>query len=750
MKNKSLLLSIVAVFAVLIGASPSSLSALAASLPPSSATPSSTPSSTPSANCALDVYYVLDDSSSMSQLLANSDATRSKLQAAKDSITALNNILSTNVNNRVGLTYFYSTPTTQGSPDTILTPEMSALTTNFTTFASGLAAIPTHQLSANSGSPTASAVDAVKARFNTQWNRTNTPMIILLTDGVPTVDLAGWASTESDTAVVAMKDSLGNFVSSNTMRNTGPVNAISNRAAGYPIGDYMDKADLIKQIADTNGTQGTVRTFGVYLKGDNSVGTTPPDVLQYFALEGNGESYTANDLTGLNTSMQDTINLACQAQSASARLDITLPPSALLTPSQFKFGADTYNYNSTQVCFIKVGDSACSTKVLATKTIDPVDRIRISVVDILSGSGQLAYSNYTGAIANFVNKLTAKAYAPPPATTICIITGLCSSKNPWGFKLSFNSVTSTSVQNYINSWDGVDHGYGVKYSDGTCAAGVSGYLCLTSQVKLSAKGFTTVVQTLNQALSLNIPTLQIKGSAGAAVTLDGFVAQDGALILGGTISGRVSGGKQVSGYLSGSNFAWSNQITTAVLNTITQGQSQATLYHSSTGNYTNANWYLNATSDPTNPATTSYDSPPEGKLWNVDQSLTFTNPVTFSGNGTIIFSGNVTFNGAVNCSAGTRLGVITKTGNVVFNDNHISCGAFLALAAANGSQGTITFHSQQQTNVDANGIFIAQKNIVLPTLANGVTMTINYDNVFGKNPTILFRDILQTLLRTVS
>lgn len=755
MKNKSLILSILSALAMLLGSASGGVTAIAAgpSAPATTAptgTPTPTPTPTPTTDCALDVYYILDDSSSMSQLLDNGDATRSKLQAAKDSITALNNIIKGNANNRVGLTYFYSTPTTQGSPDTILTPEMNSLTNNFTTFATNLAAIPTHQLAANDGAPTASAVDAVKARFDNQWNRTNTPMIILITDGVPTVDVDGWASTEADTAAVAMKDSLGNFLAPNTVRNTGTINAISGRHAGYPIGDYMDKSNLIKLILDGSGTQGSVRTFGMYLKGSNYVGTNPPDVLQYFALEGNGESYVNDNLTTLNTSMQNTIKLACVAQTTNARLDITLPPSALLTPSQFKFGADTYNYNSTQVCFIKVGDTLCSTKVLAAKTIDAVDRIKISVVDIAPGTGQLAYGKYSQTLSALVDKLTAKAYAPPPATLVCVVTGLCGGDNPWGFRVSFNSLTSTMVSNYISSWDGVDHGYGVKYSDGSCAAGLTGYLCLTSQVRLSAKGFTTVVQTLNQALSLNIPTLQIKGSAGAAVTLDGFVAQNGALILGGTITGRVTGGKQLSGYLSNSNFSWSNQITTAVLNSIAAGQSQGTLYHSATGTYTNANWYLNATSDPTNPATSTFDSPPEGKLWNVDQTLTFNNPVNFTGNGTIIFSGGVTFNGAVTCDAGTRLGIITKYGNIVFNDNHIGCGAFLALANPSGSYGSISFHSQQTSDVSATGIFIAQKNLVLPTLANGVTMTINYDPVFGKNPTILFRDILNTLLNTVS
>lgn len=455
-------------------------------------------------------------------------------------------------------------------------------------------------------------------------------------------------------------------------------------------------------------------------------------------------------------------------------LTITLPAKEIITPDQLRIGNPgnigtyTYTFNAGTGQFA-LTQGTNSPYIVTTTThydssgLDNNGRslgYTIRVEGFVKGGGQLALNSQKGGslLARLEEKLQgslgAKAFAPPfPCFAVC-------AKIAFPYRLTFKSGTGTttlpkstvaSYQSYITTFPHsneladtfICNGDGTLNSSGT-------NLCIKEKTTFETpeRGVTGPLYTL-QAIPLGVTgAINIQGNAAAAGTIAGFNfnALSSAIAVGGSIPDAIpNANKTLQNYINqnATKFSWTNvkpQLD-ALFAKRAKGTAPGGSQFIGSTTYTGSTWNLNSsTNDPSNAGVSSFSSPPEGKLWNIPGSFfRLPNNIQFSGSGTIAVNGPIEIDGNITCAPGTRLGIVA-TGTINFIGSTINCGAYTTL----GSNSDIVFNYQVGANgLTARGIFVAGHSIHLPSLGAGISYSINYDDTFGSNPTVLYSELLK-------
>lgn len=409
------------------------------------------------------------------------------------------------------------------------------------------------------------------------------------------------------------------------------------------------------------------------------------------------------------------------------RFTIELPPRVIMNPDQFRYNGQNYTINGTSVT--------------------PNNGIvQVELVDRLPG-GQDDY---------YVIKIRNVRKDPIATVRDLRLT----------FKKPVTKATVDSFESYLRGTS-LPNAY---LSDSNCGTGgAQSHICLVSKTTLRVPENRNLAPIyLKQTLP--IKTIVVGGNVAGQV-LQNFIIDGDAIAVGDSVN--IGGGTNVQNYFSNSQLRWGNGTDdglfgqkmeelyakrtrgSTVNDTVIGKKDNHGAFPGNTGDSVCRNtpqWNLNST-DARNACSSqvsSLSSPPEGKLWNIQNaSGTFEigtgNPndtVTFSGAGTLVFGGDVIITSKIQCAPGTRLGIMTR-GQISIRTNAIACGALITL------NGSISFDNA--ATGDVTGIYVARQNVVLPKAELlQDPYNIRYDAKFATNPTILFREILQLVRDNLS
>lgn len=257
---------------------------------------------------ALDIYYVLDVSGSMGQFYEGAD---NKLAAAKEAIMLANSFLndaaseSPWMDNRIGLISFYGGQNGNGNPPTYAVetlnklafrPFWGGLTDDFSAFDNKLLA-----LSAHGSTPTYHALDFAKAEMAEDNEGGRKPVIVLLSDGVPTLSSERYSFDDSDVQAVPVRNGTG-FRSIDEVRVDGGSGGAPGYFNGEPLADVMEEVQqgaLLHSIDNLN-----IHTVAIQgIEGN----TFQKDILEYVAAYGGGYSYEDDEVLDLGQSILDAL-----------------------------------------------------------------------------------------------------------------------------------------------------------------------------------------------------------------------------------------------------------------------------------------------------------------------------------------------------------------------------------------------------------------------------------------------------------
>jgi len=142
------------------------------------------------------------------------------------------------------------------------------------------------------------------------WDPLRTPVVVLVSDGVPTLDLNDLYYNDSYVQNVDVYDNNGVAYTADQVQNTGQTYNggyyYSNYKAGYVVADVMREIqELTNSLPDA-----TVHSIAIGGSGFNT------EVLQYVADVGGGQSFQANDANSLATQLLSIFNsISCTPDS---------------------------------------------------------------------------------------------------------------------------------------------------------------------------------------------------------------------------------------------------------------------------------------------------------------------------------------------------------------------------------------------------------------------------------------------------
>ena len=304
--------------------------------------------------CGLDVYYIVDSSESMN---ANLEGNISKMSAVKQAIASTNTWLSQQNNlNRVGVLSFYGNSTYSGNPQRPYpgrTKEISPLSTDINQVNSRL-----NNIEPSDGTPLALGIKDSIDYFEAQWRsagRVNVPIMILLSDGVPTIDEQDFAYDPHLVADVNIKRTDGTFLPPTTVATLGAPDVLygHGRKAGVPLYHSMRQANRIRQI-EKNGISNQVNTIGFFLRGVSSnIQTDKPDIIEFFSQVHDPQAtvrpfYTIDSIAQMQQNLRQKLEEYCIGNSVdNPVIKIDLPPRTLFRPDQLLFDDEIYTFNLT-------------------------------------------------------------------------------------------------------------------------------------------------------------------------------------------------------------------------------------------------------------------------------------------------------------------------------------------------------------------------------------------------------------------
>jgi len=263
----------------------------------------------------IDLLYVLDISGSMNFLYPGSSGT--KLEATQQAILTLNEWVADQDNgSRVALITFHGEPHEPviPPPPTTTYPTEVQLVSAFTTDIEAFNEL-IKNLEASSTTPTAEALNLTADWFPEVWDRRHLPVAILISDGVPTVDLDLNGFLDDDVAAVDLHDATGDFRTIDEVRSSGAYYSAYDEQAGEPLADTM----LATQNLKTHMPD--VLAYAVAIQAVQG-GVFNDAILRYVAVQGNGEFFTAQDTDELCNALQEALlDSACDSKHVIPELD---------------------------------------------------------------------------------------------------------------------------------------------------------------------------------------------------------------------------------------------------------------------------------------------------------------------------------------------------------------------------------------------------------------------------------------------
>lgn len=381
------------------------------------------------------------------------------------------------------------------------------------------------------------------------------------------------------------------------------------------------------------------------------------------------------------------------------RLTVELPPMLIYTPKTLRFAGNTYLYNPGSEKFVKTGGSGPYT-------------VRTQIID-RGTDGAYIFLSITGFGRN------------EPAQA--------------AWRLTFNDSASKANIEALASYLETHSSATASLTAAGCVVnGTESHLCLKTISTVRAPRNSPSPMTMFETIALK--GVFVQGNAAASDSLNNFIIDKDAIALGGNIDIEGDGAK-FEDYLPGSSKLSWNSVKNDIQDLYNRGIAGTPLISDS---YVEGLWNLNSSSGSPSGLANSFSTPPEGKLWYSESSLTLGN-ITFSGSGTIVVNGDLNINGKLLCANQvgnkTRLAFLVN-GSVNINTSIVNCGAFVAI----GGDKDINFNLQPAKSGTLRGIFVAADSIKLP---NPDDLTgpyiIDYDAEFANDPTILFREILQMI-----
>lgn len=740
--------------------------------------------------CAFDLYYILDISGSMSANLIGSSTK--KIDMLKSVVTGLNiDIGSANSRTQVGFTAFKGRDTRLPLPDRWQPDwERRHLTTDIFTINNQINSLRPFDGTSMPGAITYSLLGLIN-----ESNPDNIPVVILVSDGVPTImrtvadshtSLTGWRTYEVENVnAINIKDGNGNFLTPEQVKVLRAPNDPSDlyenpHIAGEILGRTMETS-----ISLNNTVVGPITTIGLYIEGADYNGQTDSqDIVEHFASVNGDNFFTVTTASEMRNALLSKLNETCDEIIPDAgTVKINLPPNDVYTPDQMRVEGHDFTFDKNIDEFTETNHPDGFIKVKTTEiTDDGIKSYEIEVSGLRKGeAAYLRNSKNLTAFNKFITSFSARAYSPPPATNILLIGGL----PVYDIKMTFLENADTSTLAALSGKLGSGNYEYALLSDVSCVGASRAnatHMCF--KTKVSTTNFPNGVGNgqlyLKDIVEMDFPgTVTVEGNVLATESIGGFIfpasgSNQDWLAVGGIIDGDVSTntGQLLNNYLDlESTLIWGNGIDDGkigqqlVYKTVdtdnpNRATKKATILditdpnNPNTHTYTNFTFNLNAPgSNPANLEQSSFSSGPEGKIWyNGDgrSTITFEGNTNIAGTGTIIIAGDLVVKGKLSCANGTKFGVIAS-GSIRFEspEPDIACGAYVALGFVN--LGNIIFSGNvNSSGLSATGIFIAKGNITLPSVSPGNNYDMKYDNDFALDPSALFRDILKIVFSTRS
>jgi Mg-chelatase subunit ChlD len=241
----------------------------------------------------IDVYYVIDLSSSMGQLY--DDGAGTKMEAAKQAIIQTTNMIQSWTNgSQYGLITFYGSQRGVGNPATYGVWTTNLLISIFDTngLTSDINELTTrvNSLSANGTTPTSHAIRFAYPELERDGIAENTPVFILLSDGVPTLSQARHSYNDADVQAINIKNG-------DAWLTADEIRAM---AAGPPLADAME---AIEDMA----SQYNFKMHAIGIQGQSG-NTFNSDILEYIAHISGGAYFDALSLDQLNEALRSVLN----------------------------------------------------------------------------------------------------------------------------------------------------------------------------------------------------------------------------------------------------------------------------------------------------------------------------------------------------------------------------------------------------------------------------------------------------------
>lgn len=258
----------------------------------------------------LDVALVLDRSGSMT---ATFDAVtgENRFEASQEALrTLLDALVADDNDNRASLISFAGFGDVQLNLNQSVTVH-SGLTSNLSAVRDFIDDMDFTEINPDSTTPTALALHEVAAVFQGYSRPEAQKIVVLITDGVPNIDIAGKGPNGYDLAEIQdirLIDGLGGFLSPNQVAFTGTYNTDNETFAGESLANAMSEIQLIRDSIPE------ALIYGVALQGDGvGLGTFNEDLLQYAAYYTSAQSFSADDSASLIDSMLDLLaNVDCE------------------------------------------------------------------------------------------------------------------------------------------------------------------------------------------------------------------------------------------------------------------------------------------------------------------------------------------------------------------------------------------------------------------------------------------------------
>jgi Flp pilus assembly pilin Flp len=234
-----------------------------------------------------DMFYIFDVSGSMAWEFPGAD---SKLDAAKEAVIRVNNdIIAANNDTRVGFVTFTTTGDYFYSGYWQLNVLLNTLP--LTTDIAGVNAI-VQTWNPIGGTPTGSAINAARVTMVNTWDPERIPIVVLVSDGVPTVDLLGRYYPDNYVQNIDVYNNNNVPYNPATVAGTGSISSYykhSPQRAGYVVADVMyEIQELTRSLPNA-----TVHSIAIGGSGFNT------EVLQYVADVGGGNYFSADNAAEL-------------------------------------------------------------------------------------------------------------------------------------------------------------------------------------------------------------------------------------------------------------------------------------------------------------------------------------------------------------------------------------------------------------------------------------------------------------------